>query len=284
MKLPEAGDRPNTDQLVSNDWRDLVDRNRIISLGLKLADRLASPFNLKGETYLGSKLKRGMDLVLTVSTLPIWLSGIGLGIGVMRAESLTRPALITQRRYGWENQPFDMFKIRSQTVDTSAQGVVMPTRAGAILRKLSLDELPQMFNVLLGQMSLVGRRPIFQVDLDNLKRRVLVDLPFERAKEAYQFNDEQWRNGALSDAERADIESFADEVRSAHQWIYWDFAKNTGARPALTGLYQVLGRRQIPPEERAQLDLFYDQEASLPLDLAILLSTVPAVLSRRGAR
>jgi lipopolysaccharide/colanic/teichoic acid biosynthesis glycosyltransferase len=106
------------------------------------------------------------------------------------------------------------------------------THLGRILRQSSLDELPQLWNVLSGEMSLVGPRP---------------DLPYSVA--AYK----PWHLERLN------------------------------TKPGITGLWQVKGRSQVSFEEFVAMDIEYVRSQSLWLDLKILLLTIPAVLSRRGA-
>jgi len=106
------------------------------------------------------------------------------------------------------------------------------TRVGRVLRRLSIDELPQLINVLRGEMSLVGPRP-----------------PLPSEVEEY----EEWEFGRLR------------------------------AVPGLTGLWQVSGRSDVAFHDMVRLDLHYIRNWSLSLDLKILLRTIPAVLSSRGA-
>jgi lipopolysaccharide/colanic/teichoic acid biosynthesis glycosyltransferase len=106
------------------------------------------------------------------------------------------------------------------------------TRIGRILRRTSLDELPQLVNVLKGDMSLVGPRPV----------------PL--------YEVACYRNGDH---------------------------KRLTATPGITGFWQVGGRCQVSFEGMVQMDLEYIRNASLWLDLKILLLTIPAVLSGRGA-
>jgi lipopolysaccharide/colanic/teichoic acid biosynthesis glycosyltransferase len=106
------------------------------------------------------------------------------------------------------------------------------TRIGKVLRRTSLDELPQLFNVLKGEMSLVGPRPV---------------PPYEVA--CYRPGDHQ----------------------------------RLAALPGITGLWQVNGRCRVSFEEMIHMDLEYIRNASLWLDLEILLLTIPAVLCGRGA-
>jgi len=117
----------------------------------------------------------------------------------------------------------------------TAQGDPRITKVGHWLRRLSLDELPQLFNVLRGEMSLVGPR-------------------------------------MLAPEEHAALTAFPEWQRSV-----------LAAKPGMTGLWQVSGRRLLPYEERARLDLEYVRGATLWTDLFILLRTVPAVVIGRGA-
>jgi lipopolysaccharide/colanic/teichoic acid biosynthesis glycosyltransferase len=106
------------------------------------------------------------------------------------------------------------------------------TRFGSFLRRTSLDELPQLWNVLRGEMSLVGPRP---------------PIPYE-------------------------VE---------HYPPHWH--GRFAVKPGLTGLWQVTGRSEVSLEQMIELDLRYVREQSLWLNAWILLRTVPAVLSGRGA-
>jgi lipopolysaccharide/colanic/teichoic acid biosynthesis glycosyltransferase len=108
---------------------------------------------------------------------------------------------------------------------------VAATRIGVWLRRSSLDEVPNLLNVVLGDMSLVGPRPI------------------------------GWSLESLGDAA----------------------TEHLSVKPGVTGLWQVSGRGDLSFAERIALDLEYVRHRSMRLDLWILLKTVPAVLSRRGA-
>jgi lipopolysaccharide/colanic/teichoic acid biosynthesis glycosyltransferase len=106
------------------------------------------------------------------------------------------------------------------------------TRVGKRLRKWSLDELPQLFNVLRGEMSLVGPRPFV--------------------------------------------------VHESEQITGWA-GRRLETTPGITGLWQVLGRNDIPFEEMVKLDYIYVTNWSLWWDIKILCQTLPVVLARRGA-
>jgi lipopolysaccharide/colanic/teichoic acid biosynthesis glycosyltransferase len=180
------------------------------------------------------------------------------------------PVIFSQKRVGahrwtregysyWQRTTFTCYKFRTmvQNADPSAhqafikayvQGQVERSGAngtqfklnndhrvtpiGRILRKASLDELPQLANVLKGEMSLVGPRP----------------LP---AYEVAEF--QAWHRERLA------------------------------ALQGLTGPWQVHGRCQVPFEEQMRMDIEYVRNQSLWLDLKILILTIPAVLSGRGA-
>jgi lipopolysaccharide/colanic/teichoic acid biosynthesis glycosyltransferase len=107
------------------------------------------------------------------------------------------------------------------------------TRVGAWLRRTSLDELPQLINVLKGDLSLVGPRPPLPSEVNLYKR---------------------WQRRRLS------------------------------VKPGITCIWQISGRNNINFDEWMNLDLNYIDHWSLALDLKILIRTIPAVLSGRGAR
>jgi lipopolysaccharide/colanic/teichoic acid biosynthesis glycosyltransferase len=106
------------------------------------------------------------------------------------------------------------------------------TRVGRLLRATSLDELPQLWNVLTGRMSLVGPRPLIHAEDERIAG---------------------WSRTRL------------------------DLA------PGVTGLWQVLGRAEIPFRDMVSLDYVYVTNWSLWLDVKLIVRTVPAVLTRRGA-
>ena len=106
------------------------------------------------------------------------------------------------------------------------------TPVGRFLRRFSIDELPQLFNVMRGEMSLVGPRPLPQRDFERL---------------------EDWHK------------------------------KRYLVLPGITGLWQVSGRSELDFDDLVRLDFLYLERWSVFLDLSILVKTMPAVLSRRGA-
>jgi sugar transferase EpsL len=109
-------------------------------------------------------LKRLLDLGLTLPVL-LLISPLLLVVAMAVAVFLGRPVLFRQRRPGVRGHPFSMMKFRTMTDERDEQGQLLPddkrlTRFGRFLRATSLDELPELFNVLKGDMSLVGPRPL----------------------------------------------------------------------------------------------------------------------------
>lgn len=120
--------------------------------------------------WANSRTKRALDVALVVSTSPLWLPVAGV---VACAVSLAhgRPVLFRQVRPGRHGKPFTMWKFRTMTSARGEAGQLLPdeqrlTRFGRFLRRTSLDELPELFNVLRGDMSLVGPRPLLMEYLD----------------------------------------------------------------------------------------------------------------------
>jgi lipopolysaccharide/colanic/teichoic acid biosynthesis glycosyltransferase len=128
-----------------------------------------------GKAYF--RAKRLMDIVLVVATAPLWLLVIAMVSLLIMITSPGAPVIFTQLRTGKGGVRFKMYKFRSMVPNAEAMKAELAhlnelhwpdfkitndpriTRFGKFLRKTSLDELPQLFNVLKGEMSLVGPRP-----------------------------------------------------------------------------------------------------------------------------
>ena len=109
-------------------------------------------------------MKRLLDLVFVVATAPLWLAAIAVLAGVVRL-ALGRPIFFSQPRVGQGGRIIRLWKFRSMTDARDAAGRLRPdaerlTPLGRWLRSTSFDEIPSMVNVLRGQMSLVGPRPL----------------------------------------------------------------------------------------------------------------------------
>ncbi len=124
---------------------------------------------------VGYRGKRLLDLVITVPAL-IALSPVMVAVAMLVAWRMGRPVLFSQVRPGLGEQPFAVYKFRTMTEACDAAGRLLPDRdrltaLGRFLRATSLDELPGLFNVIKGEMSLVGPRPLVTKYLPYYTRR-----------------------------------------------------------------------------------------------------------------
>lgn len=108
--------------------------------------------------------KRMLDIAAAAALLML-LAPVMLVVALLVRSQLGSPVLFTQLRPGVKGQPFRLFKFRTMTAATDAAGLLLPderrmTSLGQTLRRLSLDELPELLNVIRGEMSLVGPRPL----------------------------------------------------------------------------------------------------------------------------
>jgi lipopolysaccharide/colanic/teichoic acid biosynthesis glycosyltransferase len=200
-------------------------------------------------------MKRALDLLLSLMLLPFVVVTIAMAaIAIWMIDG--RPIVIAQEREGLNGKVFRMYKLR--TMYRNADKILADAlrsdpklRAewerylrldkdprhiryiGRSVRHTSIDEIPQIFNVIKGDMSLVGPRPF--------------------PKEFVSALDPAFR------IERAKV------------------------LPGITGLWQISGRSDIDIHEMAQYDLAYIQQQSIGQNFRILLRTIPAVISGRGA-
>ena len=208
-------------------------------------------FELRPPVLTGAEwaVKRTFDLVVSgviaIVGLPLWLL-VALAIKL----DSRGPVFYVDRRIGVGEQEFGMLKFRTMVAGAAGQQAALEaeneasgalfkirddprvTRVGRLLRRISLDELPQVVNVLRGEMSLVGPRP----------------LPLRD----YQLLDEWHRRRYL-------------------------------VLPGVTGLWQISGRSNLGFDDLVRLDFTYLENWSIWLDISIILRTIPAVLSKRGA-
>ena len=199
------------------------------------------------ETHLA--LKRLLDVTVSMVLLALALPIIIFAAVAIRLTS-AGSVLFKQERLGLNGRIFTLYKFRTMIEDAHARreevshlnsmtGPVFKAKAdpritpiGRFLRKFSLDELPQLWNVLKGDMSLVGPRP---------------PIP--------------------------------EEVEAYHRW----HRRRLSMKPGLTCLWQVSGRNEVDFDRWMELDLQYIDNWSPALDFKILLRTIPAVLSGKGA-
>ena len=126
-----------------------------------------------GAEYI--RVKRMMDLFLVVISSPFWLAVIGVAALAIWIESPGAPVFFTQKRTGRGGKLYAMYKFRSMVSDAEKDGPALSsendpriTKWGKVMRKWRLDELPQLWNILLGEMSLVGPRPERRYYIDQI--------------------------------------------------------------------------------------------------------------------
>jgi lipopolysaccharide/colanic/teichoic acid biosynthesis glycosyltransferase len=137
--------------------------------------------------YLASRRKRALDVAVAAVALAVSAPLLAAAAVVIRLESPGHP-IYRQRRVGRGGAPFELYKLRTMVSGAELMGAGLAvdagderiTRLGALLRRTSLDELPNLVNVLRGEMSLIGPRPTVQVQVDRYtdrQRRRLEALP-----------------------------------------------------------------------------------------------------------
>lgn len=183
--------------------------------------------------------KEVFDFALGIIGVILWLACFHWWIAWRIRRDSKGPAFFRHQRVGREGKLFWCYKYRTMKTETdpycpapTESDDPRVTRFGRFLRRTSLDELPQLLNVLRGEMSLVGPRP---------------EMPF--IVEKY----EPWQRRRLD------------------------------VKPGITGLWQVIGRKNLPLHLNMEYDLYYIKNQSLLLDIEILLKTIPAVFMGRGA-
>ncbi len=197
----------------------------------------------------GLFLKRTSDIIIT-TTLLLLLSPLFLFTGIMILLDSGSPVLYRQTRLGRDNIPFQMLKFRSMRKGAHTEKSKLMesnestgplfkikndpriTRFGRFIRRWSIDELPQLFNVVKGEMSLAGPRPPLPEEVEEYSRR--------------------------------------------------DY-KRLQTIPGVTGIWQISGRSDLGFDEMVKLDLYYVDNWSIWMDLAILILTPSAIISGDGA-
>ena len=186
--------------------------------------------------YVASK--RIIDIIIAilgiVIFMPLWVV-LGLAIKL----DSPGPIIFKHERVGLHGKKFTLWKFRTMYHNVKNQEHAPKkkndkriTRVGRFLRKTSLDEVPQFWNMLKGNMSMVGPRP---------------EMPF------IVKNYTEWQKRRLD------------------------------VKPGITGLWQILGRKDLPLHENIEYDFYYIKNRSLFLDIVIMLKTITVVFSGKGA-
>ncbi len=161
-------------------------------------------------------IKRPQDLVLSLSAL-ILLSPVLIAVAVLVRIKLGSPVLFTQERPGLNEKIFKMYKFRTMTDEKDENGNLLPdnirlTKFGKILRSTSLDELPELLNIIKGDMSIVGPRPLLVQYLelynDHQKRRHEVRPGLSGHAQVNGRNAISWEDKFNLDVEYVDNVSF----------------------------------------------------------------------------
>jgi exopolysaccharide biosynthesis polyprenyl glycosylphosphotransferase len=197
-------------------------------------------------------LKRALDVVGAAAGLLVLLPVFVVAAVAVKLDS-RGPVFFRQLRRGSGGRTFRIFKFRTMSVNAERQKDDLQhlnmhaehdprmfkissdprvTRVGALLRRTSIDELPQLINVLRGEMSLVGPRPLI-----------------------------------------------LQEDKHVESWA----RKRLELKPGMTGLWQVLGRSDIPFDEMTKLDYLYVTSWSLKEDVRLILLTLPSLFRARQA-
>jgi lipopolysaccharide/colanic/teichoic acid biosynthesis glycosyltransferase len=128
--------------------------------------------------WLTSPLRRALDVVIALCGLVVAAPVVALAALAIRLETRGH-AVFRQRRVGQHGVPFELFKLRTMVTGAETMGTGLAvntgdariTRVGAVLRRTSIDELPNLLNILRGDMSLIGPRPTVQVQVDRYDAR-----------------------------------------------------------------------------------------------------------------
>ena len=195
--------------------------------------------------------KRFFDVIFSVAALALLAVPMALIILLIKIES-PGPAIFVHNRFGKNGRPLPLLKFRSMHLNAEQMIKMFTpeqkeeweqnfkleddpriTKIGSFLRRTSLDELPQFINILKGELSLVGPRPIVEEELE--------------------------RYGSEKE-------------------------KFLSVTPGLTGYWQAYARSSCTYEQRMEMELYYVDHANFLWDIKIMLATVGAVLSRRGAK
>lgn len=203
--------------------------------------------------------KRTFDLVAASAALVI-LSPLFLAVSIAVKTTSPGPIVFKQERYGRNKQHFTCYKFRSMMVDTPAdiptrmmgerQSVMTPI--GATLRKTSIDELPQLVNIVKGEMSVVGPRPMILAEYDQIQ-----------ARDRYGAND--IRPGLTGWAQVNGRDGLTVEEKARFDGEYrWKMSIAMDARVLLQSVVVVLGRfgyaeSKKEPEEPEEQFCLYDQ-------------------------
>lgn len=167
------------------------------------------------------RVKRFLDIVGSLSALLV-LSPVLLGVAATVRVQLGAPVLFRQQRPGMRGAPFTLVKFRTMSSAVDTAGALLPdaqrlTRLGGFLRRTSLDELPELLNVVRGDMSLVGPRPLLESYTPHFTpveaRRLLVRPGITGFAQLHGRNTVHWDERLAMDVEYVDTLSIRTDLR-----------------------------------------------------------------------
>ena len=192
-------------------------------------------------------MKRAFDLLLVVLTSPLWVPVVLLTAVAVRL-FMGSPVLFSQERVGLRGRPFRLFKFRTMREGTGPDAERL-TRFGAFLRKTSLDELPELWNVLRGEMSLVGPRPLPVRYLPRYSaeqnRRHEVRPGITGWAQVNGRNSLDWETKFRYDVDYVDNRSFALDLRILAMTVGQVFFPRHIAHDGEATMSEFLGSRKI---------------------------------------
>lgn len=199
-------------------------------------------------------IKRIFDFCASLVAVII-LSPLLLIVSILIRIDSPGPEIYKQIRLGRDKKEFVAYKFRTMYKDSSINNLKAPkeddprvTRIGSFLRKTSIDELPQLFNVLNGTMSIIGPRAVPARELELRIQNMLIEEPGEGKEAMYR------------------------EYMDKRQMV----------KPGITGMAQAYGRSSLTAVKATELDVYYVENFSVLLDIKIFIKTVVTVLKREG--
>ena len=224
----------------------------VMNTNLLLMDLRCKDEDIIKKNGVQKGVKRLLDVIIAVPLLIIASPIIGIACIAICTESKGCP-IYKQKRLGFREKYFTIYKLRTMYDHSSDGNLAAPkagdarvTRVGYILRKTSIDELPQLFNVIKGDMSILGPRAVPEGEIQLRINKLLAAYP--------------------------DKEGFFR--RAMHTRML--------AKPGISGMAQAYGRSSLTVEEATGYDVYYAMNYSIGLDIKIFLKTIETVVFQRG--